>query len=99
MIVVRHTFQAKYGKGDALVDLAKEYRARPDTDDGRILVDLSGTFFTVVIEQEFASLGAYETQLEAQMADAAFAPWFAEWFGRMSELVETGDRQYFRIVD
>ena len=51
MILVREVFQAKYGKGDELVAIFKE--ARQQWLQGlatRVLADLSGSFFTVVVE-------------------------------------------------
>ena len=98
MILVRNTFQAKYGKGDELVALIKEFNGRSDTDDGRILVDMSGTFFTVIAESEHESMGAFEQSIAAQMEDSEFSAWFGEWFRRMCELVESGNREFFRIV-
>ena len=55
MMVVRDTFQAKYGKGDELVALFKEFAKKmPRARKFRMMVDASGTFFTVVTETEVA---------------------------------------------
>ena len=53
MILIRDVFQAKYGKGNDLVQLFKE--AQKEWTDGSpygnlLLTDLSGSFFTVVTE-------------------------------------------------
>ena len=51
MIVVRDTFQAKFGKAGALVALFKELRQqRPWQSVDRIFTDASGPFDTVVTE-------------------------------------------------
>ena len=56
MIVERVVFQAKYGKGDELVTLFKEFaKVAPPASMGRnprLLTDRSGLFFTIVLEAE-----------------------------------------------
>lgn len=95
MIVVRGVFQAKYGKGNELVQLLKEVRAlRPDAPPGRILTDLSGPFFTVVSEAEYESFSAWEASAEAIFSD----PRFASWFERMTPLVEGGRREFYTVA-
>jgi hypothetical protein len=56
----RQVFQAKYGRGDALVALFQEINTRMQEEGGnaphfRILTDATGPFFTVVTEIEVAS--------------------------------------------
>ena len=54
MILVRGVFQAKYGKGDDPVALFKEAHQKwPQGYADRILTDVSGTFFTVVVETKW----------------------------------------------
>ncbi len=100
MIVVRDIFQAKYGRGDELVQLFKEARGQWARLQGerasyatRILTDLSGPFFTVITETEVESLGEWEQLLARSFAD----PEFGQWFSRMPELVESGRREFFTI--
>jgi hypothetical protein len=97
MIVVRHTFQAKYGQGDQLVALMLEMGEALGGDarlrNPRVLTDLSGPFFTVVSEYEVDSLAAWEQTMGETFQD----PRFGEWFGRMQPLVETGSREFFTI--
>ena len=63
--------------------------------DYRILTDLAGEFFTVVVEFSWASLAEMEEQRERAFADARFQ----EWFSEMSELVESGRRELFAVVE
>lgn len=94
MILVRDVFQARYGKGGELVGLFKEARQKwPERFAGRILTDLSGSFFTVVTETEVASLGDWEYRLAAIFA----LPDFGHWFNRMTPLVESGRRELYNI--
>jgi hypothetical protein len=95
MIVVRDVFQAKYGKGDALVALFKEGReSMPEMTGTRMLTDLSGSFFTVITEDEVESLAEWEAQVSSVFSN----PEFGAWFERMEALVESGSRQFLNIV-
>ena len=51
---------------------------------GRILTDLSGRFFKLVVESEFESLAAWEAWRSTMFSDPAFA----EMFAKISELCE-----------
>jgi hypothetical protein len=99
MVVIRQVFQAKYGRGDELVALFKEFNARAGEAGGaprlRILTDASGPFFTVVTEMAVPSLAAWEEGFRASMAQ----PWVGEWFGRMMPLVESGRRDFYTVVE
>ena len=77
MILVRQTFQAKYGRGDELVALFKELHQRadfPHRDTARILTDATGRFFTVVTEYEAESLGEWETTFAQLVSDRLGIP-------------------------
>jgi hypothetical protein len=97
MIQVRNVFQAKYGKGDELVQLIKESNAMWPTKarNVRVLTDLSGTFFTVVGESEWDSFGAWEDSAQVLFGD----PRFAAWFERMTALVDSGHREFYNLVE
>ncbi|RIK36272.1 MAG: hypothetical protein DCC58_19450, partial [Chloroflexi bacterium] len=100
MIIVRQTFQAKYGQGNALIALFKEFNERARAEGGntpqlRILTDASGRFFTVVTEATVASLAEWESTFSASLN----RPWVGEWFSRMAPLVESGTREFFTVVE
>ena len=94
MILVRDVFQAKYGRGAELVALFKEFGRVSDWyANQRLLTDLSGAFFTVVVETEAQSLADYE-----RLRDSEFnKPEFADWFARTVPLVESGRREFYTI--
>lgn len=99
MIVARQVFQAKYGRGDELVALFKEFNARMQETPGalppfRLLTDVTGPFFTVVTEVEVESLATWEGTFRELMS----RPWMGEWFGRMMPLVESGSREFYNVV-
>ncbi len=98
MILMRTTFQAKYGQGDALVTLLKEIQPKLTAAGGRaarILTDASGRFFTVTQEMEYDSLGAWEESMATAFGDPEFGPWFE----RMTAVVESGSRDFLNIVE
>lgn len=96
MIVVRGVFQAKYGRGDELVQLFKEAQAMwPSGRNPRILTDLSGPFFTVISESEYDSFSAWQGAAQEILAD----PGFGAWFERMTPLVEGGRREFYNVVE
>lgn len=96
MIVVRGIFQAKYGKGDELVQMFKEGDEMwPSKRVSRILTDLSGPFFTVVNEAEYESFADWEADAQKYFGD----PRFAAWFERMTTVVESGRREFYTLVE
>ena len=97
MMLVRQVFQAKYGRGDELVALFREFHATadvPNRDTARILTDASGQFFTVVTEYEVESFAAWEEAFRRLMSGREIGPWFA----RMMEVTESGRREFCNIV-
>lgn len=99
MLIVRQVFQAKYGRGDELVALFKEFNAKMNQTKEfrpfRILTDASGPFFTVVSEIEIESLAAWEKSFSETMD----RPWMGDWFNRMMPLVDSGSREFYTVVD
>ena len=94
MIIIRDVFQAKYGKGSDLVALLKEAKEKWSTQYApRVLTDASGPFFTVVTETEFASLAAFDQKY----GEIFSMPEFGDWFERMTQLVESGRREFYNI--
>ncbi|MEO6458691.1 MAG: hypothetical protein ABIO92_10560 [Chloroflexia bacterium] len=96
MILVRDVFQAKYGRGDELVQLFKEINdqmSETAVGERKLLTDLSGPFFMVVTEIEAESMDAYF----AGLREGFSRPEFGQLFGRMQELVESGRREFYTI--
>ena len=93
MIVVRHVFQAKYGKANELVALFKEMGRQDPKMAGRILTDLSGQFFTVVTEVEVESLAEWERMTKEMFKK----PDFEKWFARSVALTESGRREIYTL--
>lgn len=102
MLLVRDVFQAKYGKGDDLVALFQEitgHWAREQHNvklhGSRILTDASGPFFTVVTELVVEDFSAWEQFMVEEFA----MPEFSDWFARMTEITQSGRREFYRVVE
>jgi hypothetical protein len=57
------------------------------------LTDVSGEFFTVVSEAEYASLAGWEEVMQPDFERSGFD----EWFSRMQELAVSGRRGFYTI--
>jgi hypothetical protein len=99
MLIARQVFRAKYGHGDDLVALFKEFNTKMQDAGGearfRILTDASGPFFTVVTEVEVESFSAWEGTFRGQMSQ----PWVGDWFSRMQPLVDSGSREFYNVIE
>ena len=98
MILVRDVFQLKFGKAkDAKevwkegVKTNKEFSKIPH----RILTDLTGKAYTLVLETTFDNLGVYENSMKTLMSAAEWKSWYAKFI----PLVESSYREIFTIVD
>ena len=99
MIVIRNVFRLKFGKAKEAVALVKEAVAiQKRTGAGftaRILTDVTGPFYTVVLELSVPSVSAWESEAPKFMADKDFQANYQ----KMVPLVESGHREIFTIVD
>ncbi len=100
LLTERLTFRARYGHGDELVALFKEWYAKMGQQAGmsgaRVYTDATGPMFTVVLESDFADFAGYAAFF-AQDAAMYSDPDFQRWFERMQAITETGDRQLFNM--
>lgn len=101
MIVVRNVFQLKFGKAREAVALMKENRAiEKRVMSGleystRVLTDVTGPFYTLVLELTLPNLATFESNAPRLFADK-------EWQAnsqKMTPLVESGYREVFTIVE
>jgi hypothetical protein len=98
MIVVRDIFYLHFGKSKEAVPLAKEGAALEKAGGysvARILADVTGDYYTLVMESEFASLSEFDNALTSLANNNAWG----EWYARFIPLVNSGKREIFRIVD
>jgi hypothetical protein len=101
MIVIRNVFRLKFGKSREAVALFKEGVAiqnRVGAGVGfstRLLTDLTGPFYTVVLEITVPSLAAFEEAAPRLMGDK---DWQAN-YQKIGSLVESGSREMFTVVE
>ncbi|HEV2245692.1 MAG TPA: hypothetical protein VGW37_03485 [Terriglobia bacterium] len=99
MIVIRNVFRLKFGKTREAVALMKEgvaiqKRAGLEMDQ-RILTDLVGPFYTVVLELKIPSLGHLEANMSKVMGNK---DWQAN-YQKLVALVESGYREIFTVAE
>lgn len=100
MIVVRNVFQLHFGKTRDAVALWKEaaqIARRADTAhrEFRILTDVVGPAYTLVIETTYASLADFETSVQAMMAN----PEWRAWYPKFLPLAQSSRREIFTVVE
>jgi hypothetical protein len=101
MIVVRNVFQLKFGKAREATALLKEgleiqKKALSGVEfSTRVLTDVTGRFYTLVLELTVPSLGTFESYAPKLFADK---DWQAN-YQKMSALVDSGYREVFSVVE
>ena len=99
MILIRNVFQLKFVKAREAVALVKEAAAiqkRAGANfSARILTDITGPFYTVVLELTVPSLAAFETEAPRYMGDKDFQANYQ----KLVPLVESWHREIFTIVE
>lgn len=98
MIVVRDVFQLRFGMAREAVALWQEgvgfIRSVPGVKDVRMLTDLAGPYYTLVLESGHDSLGGLEEEMRGMSAD----PKWRAWYARFTPLVDRGHRELFTVV-
>ncbi|HWF84990.1 MAG TPA: hypothetical protein VG222_09095 [Vicinamibacterales bacterium] len=99
MIIVRNTFQLKFGKAREALAIMKEgiaiqKRAGVDMSQ-RLMTDMTGPFYTVVLELTVPNLAALEGMMPKVMGDK---DWQAN-YQKLLPLVESGQREMFTLVE
>jgi hypothetical protein len=101
MVVIRNVFRLKFGKAREAVALFKEgiaiqKRVGAGVDvPTRLLTDLTGPFYTVVLEITVPNLAAFEESAPRLMGDK---DWQAN-YQKIASLVESGYREIFTLVE
>lgn len=99
MILVRDIFHLKFGKArEAKEELKKmkEFTKKKEGFElGKLMTDLTGKSYTIVMETEFESLSDFEQRLKKAFSDKEWH----EMYQRFVPLVESGEREIYTIVD
>lgn len=98
MILVREVFQVKYGKMKEAKALMKEMVGMMPAPAGggptRLLTDLVGQYYTLIMENTHKDLAAFETSMSAEMSK----PEFGALYQKFVPLIDSGRREIFTIV-
>jgi hypothetical protein len=97
MILVRNVFQLQFGKAreaNALIKENEELIKKHGGAPTRFLTDLTGPFYTLVMEITYRNLADLETSQKEIMSSKEFS----SWYQRFIPLVESGHREIFTIV-
>jgi hypothetical protein len=97
MILVRNTFQVKFGQMKNALALMKEGEAvmkAAGYKPQRLLTDVTGPFYTLVLEAEYESLA----DLERSGAEMMKVPAWRDWYAKFCGFVDSGRREIFTIV-
>ena len=98
MIIVRNVFRLKFGAAKEAKKLWAEGQALTKKLGGqpqRALLDVTGPFYTFVMEATYASITAWEESMHKMIG----VPEWERWYARFSPLVESGYREIFSEVE
>jgi hypothetical protein len=96
MIVVRDIFQVKFGRMKEAKDVWKEMlKLFPGQGRPRLLTDLTGQYYTLVLESTYKDLSDYEAFSQKEMA----VPGMGALYQKFVPLVDSGKREIFTIVE
>ena len=101
MVVIRNVFRLKFGKAKEAIALFKEgvaIQKRVGSNlnfSTRLLTDLTGPFYTVVLEISVPNLATFEAEAPRMMGDKDFQANYQKTVA----LVDSGYREIFTIVE
>ena len=98
MVVVRDIFQVQFGKAREAIDILKDGQKHLKSkgyEVSRLLADVTGEFYTLVMESTYDSLSTYEASLAQVSQDQDWK----DAYSRFVPLVKSGRREVFRVVE
>lgn len=101
MIVIRNVFRLKFGKAREALALMKQGIAiqnrvmAGEAVSTRILTDVTGPFYTLVLEITAPNLAAFESNAPRMFGDKEWQ----ENYKKVGEFVESGYREVFTLVE
>ena len=99
MILVRDIFQLKFGKAKDAIAGVKQFKPLAEKNgykgEVRFMTDLTGRFYTLVMESTYASMSEYESFLKQTQRTEEFSAWYKGFV----PLVESGSRELYTVVE
>ena len=95
MILVRQVFQVKFGQMDNVLAAFKaaSEQVQSSSNISRVLTDISGNNFTLVLETKAESMDAYWEGLQASFQNSELA----EQMNTMMQSIKSGHKEFFTI--
>lgn len=93
MILARQVFQVKYGHMNEILSAFKAMGNNMPMQNTRVLTDISGNNFTLVIETKAESVDAYMEALRAMFQN----PGQADMGDVFTQNIESGSREFYNI--
>lgn len=97
MLVVRDVFNIKFGRMREALELwqeGKQHIMNNTTAPPRLMTDLTGDYYTLVLESQFNNLADYEQAMQTEMQKQDWR----NWYQKFTPLVESGRREMFNVV-
>ena len=98
MIQVRNVFRLKFGKAKEAKELWKEVlpiQKKYGYGPAKAFADVSGPFYTFVLEFTFNDLADFEKRSKETMGQ----PDFQAWYHKFSAIIESGTREIYTILE
>jgi hypothetical protein len=97
MIVVRDVFQLKFGAARPVKALMQESRKimGDAAKNSRVLFDLVGPAYTMVLETSYQNLSEFESQLSSTLNKDEWAAWYQKFIPH----VNSSYREIFSVVE
>ena len=100
MIVIRNVFQLKFGQAKEALAILKEgvaiqKRIAAADFSTRLLTDVTGPFYTLVLEITVKSLSDFETRAPQILGNPE---WQAN-YAKLTPLVQSGYREIFTLIE
>jgi hypothetical protein len=99
MIVIRNVFHLKFGKTREALAVLKEgiaIQKRAGAEfNARLLTDITGPFYTIVLELTVPGMSYFETDMPKMMSNP---DWQAN-YQKLLPLVESGHRKLYTLIE
>ena len=98
MIVVRVVFRLKFGKAKdvkALMEESKKFRDAEQQKNFKILFDLVGPSYTMVLENTFKNLAEFESEMSNTFKQKEWG----EWYQKFTPNIRTSYREIFTVFE
>ena len=99
MILVRDIFQIKFGKAKDAIASVKQFKPLAEKSghkgEVRFTTDLTGRFYTLVMETTYASMTEYESFLKQTQGTEDFGAWYKGFV----PFIESGSRELYTVVE